>query len=58
MFHDQNDEKSAFFGSLKGPTFSPDHDSMPSVTGLLHLLLLPEVVAMWETLVLDMNSMV
>lgn len=45
MLHDQNDEKSAFFGSLKGYTVSPDHDSMSFVTALLHFLLLPVVVA-------------
>lgn len=42
--HDQNDEKSAFFESLKGYVFRTDHDNMPLVTGLLHLLLLPVVV--------------
>lgn len=36
MLHDQNDEKSAFFGSLKGYTLSPDHNSIPFFTGLLH----------------------
>lgn len=33
--HDQNDEKSAFFGSLKGYIFRTDHDNMPLVTELL-----------------------
>lgn len=46
MLHDQNDEKSAFFGSLKGYVFRTDHDNMPLVTGLLHLLLLLVVVTM------------
>lgn len=46
MLHDQNDEKSAIFGSLKGYVFRTDHDNMPLVTGLLHLLLLLVVVTM------------